>query len=256
MLATYLCVTPSQPGVQHIGTASHVKNDDHLPLAPLSVPMLLKPRLANRAGLEVELFKLSRTVQDNALALQAVRHLRTTRPGTDRYAYEAALPGTIERAAHDSEHPDRPQDEREAVLAGRLLAAEGRYTSPERLAERLLRPGGGLAALLEDDLQEVRPGDRLWAAEYLTARYSTPEHQHGSRNDDRPDGFGGGLGTAEQVRAWQRHLQAAPAPALLAAAAAAPGAGPLARIAALPWPPRYGLSWRRCSPITTMPNWR
>ncbi|WP_386162827.1 hypothetical protein [Streptosporangium vulgare] len=23
-----------------------------------------------------------------------------------------------------------------------------------------------------------------------------------------------------------------------------------------PWPPRCGLSWRRCSPITTMPNWR
>ncbi|SNT65005.1 hypothetical protein SAMN05216276_11523 [Streptosporangium subroseum] len=53
MLATYLCVTPSQPGVQHIGTASHVKNDDHLPLAPLSVPMLLKPRGVTGIGIEV-----------------------------------------------------------------------------------------------------------------------------------------------------------------------------------------------------------
>ncbi len=84
-------------------------------------------------------------------------------------------------------------------------------------------------------------GDRLWAAEYLTARYSTPEHQHdnqhSSRRDDHDDsqldGFGGGLGTTEQVRAWQRHLQTAPAHALLAAAAADPEAGPGVRIAAL-----------------------
>ncbi|MEU4834172.1 hypothetical protein [Streptosporangium sp. NPDC023615] len=61
-----------------------------------------------------------------------------------------------------------------------MTAGKGRYTTPRRPAERLLRPGGGLAALLADDLKEVRPGDRLWAAEYLSAHYSAPEHQHDS----------------------------------------------------------------------------
>ncbi|MEV4753306.1 hypothetical protein AB0K21_43780 [Streptosporangium sp. NPDC049248] len=191
--------------------------------------------LAERAGLAVELFELSRIIQDDALALQAVRYLRTTRPGQDFSTSTSALAGEIERAARDSDHPDRPRDEREAVLAQRLLAAEGGSTTPQRLAERLLRPGHGLAALLENDLHHVRPGDPLWAAEYLTAHYSAaPGNQHGDRDDDRPDdGIGGGLGTAEQVRAWQRHLQTAPAPTLLAAVATDPEAGPIARIAAL-----------------------
>ncbi|MFF3439697.1 hypothetical protein [Streptosporangium sp. NPDC002721] len=45
-----------------------------------------------------------------------------------------------------------------------------------------------------------------------------------------PDGFK--LGTVEQVRAWQRHLQTAPA-STLPAAADDPEAGPGVRIAAL-----------------------
>ncbi|GAA0841691.1 hypothetical protein ACFQVD_07015 [Streptosporangium amethystogenes subsp. fukuiense] len=36
--------------------------------------------LATRAGLAVEVFKLSRTVQDNALVLQAVHHSARPRP--------------------------------------------------------------------------------------------------------------------------------------------------------------------------------
>ncbi|MFD8560629.1 hypothetical protein ACFV1N_25430 [Streptosporangium canum] len=167
--------------------------------------------LAERVGLAVELFKLSRIVQDNALALQAVRYLRTTRTGPDRYAYESKLAWEIERAARDSDHPDRPLDEREAVLSARLLATEGRYTNPQLLAERLLRPDHGLAALLADDLQEARPGDRLWAAEYLSARYAEGAHR----------------------AAWQRHLQPMPARQVLEAAAADPEATPAARVAAL-----------------------
>ncbi|MEV7011914.1 hypothetical protein [Streptosporangium sp. NPDC051022] len=168
--------------------------------------------LAQRAGLETDLLRLRRTVQDDALAVQAVRHLRTTRPGEDRYAYEAAVAWQIDQAVDATDHPDRPLDEREAALAARLLTAEGGYTHSRSLAERLLRRGGGgLAAFLEDDLEEARPGDRTWAAEYLTARYATGEHR----------------------AAWERHLQPMPAQEALAAAAADPDPGLAVHQAAL-----------------------
>uniref|UniRef100_UPI003F49578E hypothetical protein n=1 Tax=Streptosporangium sp. CA-256172 TaxID=3240076 RepID=UPI003F49578E len=167
-------------------------------------------KLATKAGLDAALCSLHRIVQDDALALQAVRYLRTT-PAEDPYTYTANLSWAIEEAARTTDHPDRPLDEREAVLAARLLAAEDRYTSPQLLAERLLRSEGGLAALLADDLQQVRPGDRLWAAEYLSDRYADGAHR----------------------AAWQRHLQPMPAREALAAAAADPEATPAARVAAL-----------------------
>ncbi|GAA4208401.1 hypothetical protein GCM10022252_73430 [Streptosporangium oxazolinicum] len=57
----------------------------------------------------------------------------------------------------------------------------------------------------------MRPGDRLWAAEYLSDRYAAGDHR----------------------AAWQRHLQPMPAREALAAAAADPCATPAARMAAL-----------------------
>ncbi|MFI6883798.1 hypothetical protein [Streptosporangium canum] len=167
-------------------------------------------KLITKTGLDAALFTMHRNVQDDALAVQAVRYLRTTQ-AEDPYTYAANFSWAIEKAARDTDHPERPVDEREAVVAARLLAAEGRYTSLQRLAERLLRSGDGLAALLGDDLQQVRPGDRLWAAEYLSARYADGAHR----------------------AAWQRHLQPMPAGEALAAAAADPEATPAARVAAL-----------------------
>ncbi|MFI6889942.1 hypothetical protein [Streptosporangium canum] len=176
-------------------------------------------KLAQRAGLDPALFDLSRIVQDNALALQAVRYLRAAPTGEDPYAYESALAWEIERAARDTDHPDRPLDEREAALAARLLAAEGGYTTPRSLADRLL--GEGLAALLDDGLEQERPGERAWAAEYLTARYAaTLTTPHAA-------------GPADHAQAWRRHLLTAPPGALLAAAAADPDAPAAVRLAAL-----------------------
>ena len=167
-------------------------------------------KLAAKTGLDVALFTLHRVVQDKALAVQAVRYLRTTR-AEDPYTYAANLSWAIEEAARDTDHPERTVDEREAVLSARLLAAEGRYTTPQRLAERLLRSGEGLAALLADDLQQARPGDRLWAAEYLSDRYAAGAHR----------------------AAWQRHLQPMPARQALEAVATDPEATPAARVASL-----------------------
>ncbi|WP_440107543.1 hypothetical protein [Streptosporangium sp. H16] len=167
-------------------------------------------KLTMKTGLDVALFTVRRIVQDDALALQAVRYLRITRV-EDPSPSAAALSWAIEEAARDTDYSERPLDEREAVLAARLLATEGRYTSPQLLAERLLRPDHGLAALLADDLQETRAGDRLWAAEYLSSRYAEGAHR----------------------AAWQRHLQPMPAREALEAAAADPEATPAARVAAL-----------------------
>jgi len=167
-------------------------------------------KLATKTGLDAALFTVRRVVQDDALAVQAVRYLRTTR-AEDPYTSAANLSWAIEEAARDTDHPEQPLDDREAVLAARLLAAEDDCTSPQLLAERLLRPDHGLAALLGDDLQQVRPGDRLWAAEYLSDRYADGAHR----------------------AAWQRHLQPMPAREALAAAAVDPDATPVARVAAL-----------------------
>jgi hypothetical protein len=158
-------------------------------------------RLARRAGLDMGLFALHRLVQSDALAVQAVRYLRTTFTGEDRYGYDGALAREIDRAAEQTDHPGRPADEREAVLATRLLAAEGGFTDPHSLTRRLLQQGG-LAALLGEDLQTARPGDRLWASEYLTARYASGAHR----------------------LVWERHLQPMPAGEAFAAAVADAGA--------------------------------
>lgn len=69
----------------------------------------------------------------------------------------------------------------------------------------------GIAWLMEDDLAAPRPGDRDWAADYLTARYAT----------------------ADAAIAWNRHLRPMPARAAVAAAQADPGADPAVRIAVL-----------------------
>ncbi|WP_329431094.1 hypothetical protein OG339_48895 (plasmid) [Streptosporangium sp. NBC_01495] len=167
-------------------------------------------KLTTKAGLDIALFVVRRVVQDNALAVQAVRYLRTTR-AEDPYPSVATLSWAIEEAAHDTDHPERPLDDREAALAQRLLATEGHYTNPQILAERLLRSGDGLAALLADDLQQTRPGDPLWAIEYLSTRYAEGAHR----------------------AVWQRHLQPMPAREALAAVAADPEATPAARVAAL-----------------------
>ncbi|WP_433358712.1 hypothetical protein [Streptosporangium sp. CA-115845] len=165
-------------------------------------------KLAKKTGLDPALFTLHRIVQDDALSLQAVRYLRTTR-AEDPYEYESTLGWAIEQAARDTDHPDRPLNDREAVLAARLLAAENGYTTPRSLADRLLRHG--LAGLLADDLDHSRPGDRTWAAEYLTARYAQGDHR----------------------AAWQRHLHPMPARDALTAATADPDAPRTARVAAL-----------------------
>ncbi|MFC7650452.1 hypothetical protein ACFQX6_66505 [Streptosporangium lutulentum] len=154
-------------------------------------------KLAKKTGLDAALFDLHRIVQDGALSLQAVRYVRTVR-AEDPYEYKFTLGWAIEKAAQDTDHPDRPLDDREAVLAARLLAAEDGYATPRALAERLLRHG--LAGLLADDLDHSRPGDRIWAAEYLTARYAEGEHR----------------------AAWDLHLHPMPTPEALRAAAADP----------------------------------
>jgi len=165
-------------------------------------------KLTTKTGLDTALFTLRRVVQDDALAVQAVRYLRTTR-AEDLYTYAATLGWAIEKAAQDTDHPDRPLNDREAVLSARLLAAEDGYTTPQSLADRLLRHG--LAGLLANDLDQSRPGDRTWAAEYLTARYAQ----------------------GDQQAVWQRHLHPMSAPEALVAAAADPDATPAARMAAL-----------------------
>ncbi|WP_431921328.1 hypothetical protein [Nonomuraea jabiensis] len=70
----------------------------------------------------------------------------------------------------------------------------------------------GLGGLAEPDLTEPRPGDRTWAAEFLTARYAT---------------------NPSERQAWRWHLRRLPDAEALAAASRDDRADRVVRIAAL-----------------------
>lgn len=126
----------------------------------------LAPQLAPDVGR----WRLSRVVQDDALAVQAVRLALAGQlhPG-------GSPNGQIETACHTTDDPDRPVDEREAAMARRLLEATGGSRMGELLQER------GLAWLLPR--QDTRPREDAdarvdepqTALEVLTARYAVGE---------------------------------------------------------------------------------
>ncbi|RCG18220.1 hypothetical protein DQ384_39180 [Sphaerisporangium album] len=101
-----------------------------------------------------------------------------------------------------------------AYLVGNFGAGQqacGDYLSPYKAAEKLLEHRGIAWLLSDDDLTEIRPGDRTWAAEYLTARYAT----------------------GQDAVEWRLRLRPMPAAAAVAAAHADSGADEAARLAAL-----------------------
>lgn len=164
------------------------------------------------AGVGPAIFACWRVVQDEALALQAVR-LALASADRELFAYKSDLRRAIETAAHTTDYPDRPLDEREATLAARLLAAVD-HGGEGKMAEELQ---AGIARLLEEDLATPRPGDHAWAGEHLTARYA-----HHRR-----------YASAGYGQAWRRHLATMPARELVAAVRQDPDADQSARLAAL-----------------------
>ncbi|MFI0425108.1 hypothetical protein [Spongiactinospora sp. 9N601] len=127
-----------------------------------------------------------RVIQSDAAAVQAVRAALAGRRAT---------PTGIDIACEDTDHPERPADEREARLAARLLDAAGGPGAGTAALAGLLTTRG-LAPLVEPDLAPARPGDAAWAACVLTARYAT----------------------GADADAWRMHLRTLPAAAAVAAA--------------------------------------
>ncbi|MET8162587.1 hypothetical protein ABZT47_40055 [Sphaerisporangium sp. NPDC005289] len=149
-------------------------------------------------------------MQDDAVAVQAVR-LFLSSPQVSDYYDRHELSSAIERACDQADYPDRPVDERERTLAARLREAGGGYVSTYSLAQLLLEHRGVGWLLRDQDLAEPRPGDRIWAAQFLTARYAT----------------------GQDAEAWRRQLHPMPVAAAVAAARADTGADQTIRLAAL-----------------------
>lgn len=140
---------------------------------------------------DISNWDLHRIVQDDALAVQTVRLALAG----DLYG-DMAPDTYIEHVAQQTDDPDRPVSEREALMARRLLEVTGGSRMGTAVCERglawLLQPplsgADGPGSAGHDGGRTAVADDRQAAVELLTARYAT----------------------GEAHRRWERQLQALP----------------------------------------------
>jgi hypothetical protein len=111
-------------------------------------PVTMRGTVATRAprlGLDPDAIRLCRLVQDDAMPVQAVRLGRAGQlPLSGR---PAAVARAIELAGEQTDYPERPADDTEAALAGRLAAEtaaqpDTRWVDANSIAELICRQGG------------------------------------------------------------------------------------------------------------------
>ncbi|MGH3157191.1 MAG: hypothetical protein ACRDNF_11525 [Streptosporangiaceae bacterium] len=111
-------------------------------------PVTMRGVVATQApqlGLDPDAIRLCRLVQDNAMPVQAIRLGRAGQlPLSGR---PAAVARAIELAAEQADYPERPADDTEAALAGRLAAEtaaqpDTRWVDADSIAELICRQGG------------------------------------------------------------------------------------------------------------------
>ncbi|MFI6603815.1 hypothetical protein ACIBHX_46930 [Nonomuraea sp. NPDC050536] len=127
------------------------------------------------ADLDPELFELSRSPQDRAVAVQLIRMARKGQlPSDERIAWR--LLSLVGLVVNETDYPDRPVDERAQVMAQRLMDAsrddKWKSVSDIRMAELVLE-NGGISWLLPTPIEA--PTDVNAALELITARYAIGE---------------------------------------------------------------------------------